>query len=479
MGGVRPRMRSVTALASAGLIAAGLVAATDGGVATAAGSPAARSPAVLSAAARSTEWLAYLNGPLHTSYSPAQTLITPANAAGLTQQWTFAVGAPYTASPTVTNAAVYIGGANGIFYKLSQHTGKVLNEIYLGTQPALTCPAIGLSSTAAVASDPAGHVLTVYVAGANGYLYALRASNLSVEWRSLVGLPSTTENTYYNWSSPTITHGKIYMGIASNCNSPRVHGGVLVFSQRTGARLGAYYDVPAGVHHAGGDVWSSIGVAPDGDVYATSGNGPSYNPELQSAEAILKFSPTLKLLGIFHVPARQRTVDGDFGGSPVFFGSYVGACNKNGVFYALRQSSMKLVWWKRIASTVTTNGYAECLAAPASNGKDLFPAGGTATIDGTTYAGSVQERSPSNGVLVWETGLPGKVLGSPTLDGGGLLAVGTYTAPGGVYLINAATGTIVEELTTGTTFAQSVFANSRLYTATSNGVTAWGLPSAG
>jgi hypothetical protein len=475
-------------LVGAGLIAAVLTGATNGGAANAAAPPAAaeasgsasaQSAAVLSAAARGTEWLAYLNGPLHTSYSPAETLITPANATGLTQQWTFDAGAPFTASPTVTNAAVYIGGANGVFYKLSAHTGKVLNEIYLGTQPALTCPAIGLSSTAAVASDPAGHVLTVYVGGADGYLYALRASNLSVEWKALVGLPSTTENTYYNWSSPTIAHGEIYVGIASNCNSPRVHGGVLAFSQRTGARLAAYYDVPAGAHHAGGDVWSSIGVAPDGDIYATSGNGPNYNPELQSAEAILKFSPALKLLGIFHVPESQRTVDGDFGGSPVFFGSYVGACNKNGVFYALRQASMKLAWWKRIASTVRTNGYAECLAAPANNGTDLFAAGGTATIDGTTYAGSVQEREPGNGVLGWETGLPGKVLGSPSLDGGGLLAVGTYTSPGGVYLINAATGAIVEELTTGTTFAQSVFADSWLYTATSNGLAAWGLPASG
>ena len=138
------RVRSLTTLLSAGLIAAGLVSATDGGAASAAGTPAAGS------VARSTEWLAYLNGPLHTSYSAEQTAITPANAAELTQQWTFTAGAPYTASPTVTNAAVYIGGANGFFYKLSEHTGKVLNEVYLGTEPALTCGALGITSTATI-----------------------------------------------------------------------------------------------------------------------------------------------------------------------------------------------------------------------------------------------------------------------------------------------------------------------------------------
>ncbi len=273
-----------------------------------------------------------------------------------------------------------------------------------GGGPAAT----GVSSTAALGYDTKTHAETVYVAGGNGYLYALRASNLSVEWRSVIAIPSKTINDYYNWSSPTIVNGRIYVGIASSCNVPRVHGGMLAFNQVTGKRIGTFYSVPAGARNAGGDVWSSIGIAPNGDLYAATGNGPGRDPELRYAEAILKLSPTLKLLGIFHVPASQRTVDGDFGRSSVFFGKYVGACNKNGVFYALRQSSMTLVWWKRIASTFYTNGYAECLAAPPYNGSDLFPAGGAATIDGTSYAGSVQERSPSNGVLGWETGLPGK-----------------------------------------------------------------------
>jgi outer membrane protein assembly factor BamB len=176
---------------------------------------------------------------------------------------------------------------------------------------------------------------------------------------------------------------------------------------------------------------------------------------------------------------RQETRDGDFGGSPVFFGSYVGACNKNGVFYALSQATMKLVWWKRIASAA--GGNADCLAAPAYNGTDLFFGGGNTTIGGTQYPGSVQERLPSTGQLVWTTNLAGGVLGSPTLDGGGVLAAGTFggSAPG-VYLIDATNdatkGAVIEQLTTGSTFGQSVFARDLLFTANSNGVAAWGLP---
>lgn len=52
----------------------------------------------------------------------------------------------------------------------------------------------------------------------------------------------------------------------------------------------------------GGSVWSSIGVAPDGDLYATTGNGPESEQLLAYSESILKSSPSLKLLGRFQIP---------------------------------------------------------------------------------------------------------------------------------------------------------------------------------
>jgi len=422
-----------------------------------------------------TGWPAYLDGPLHASYNASQTAITPTTAPSLTKRWAVSTGYSFEASPTVADGRVYIGSENGWFYKLSLANGKVLAKVYLGTQPALTCPANGITSTATVAVNPASKVLTVYVAGGDGYLYALKASNLRREWRAVIGIPSKTVNNYYDWSSPTVSRSRVYIGIASSCDKPLVRGGVLAFDEGTGKKLGQYLTVPAGANHYGGSVWSSIGVAPNGDVYATTGNGPKYNQFLQNSDSILKFSPTLKLLGSYKVPRRQATADGDFGSSPVFFGSYVGACNKNGIFYALRQSSMRLVWRKRIA--YASGGMAECLAAPAYNGTDLYVAGSKTTIDGTAYSGSVQERVASTGNLVWVTGLTGSVLGSPTLDGGGVLTAGTFGGgTPGVFLIDAASGAVIKQLTTGSVFGQSVFASGRLFTATSNGVAAWGLP---
>jgi polyvinyl alcohol dehydrogenase (cytochrome) len=476
----------LAALAVGGGVAAG------GGVASAA-ADGARSPARLVTKAKElararpasaavplppTDWSAYLNGPQHTSYNGSQTAITPANAGALTARWTFTTGAPYLASPTVTSNAVYIGSASGVFYKLSIHTGKVLNEYNIGAQPTLTCPALGVASTAALGFSPHSHIPTVYVAGGDGYLYALRASNLSLEWRAVVAIPSKTISDYFDWSSPTIAQGKIYLGISSNCDVPLIRGAIVAYSLRNGRKLAEYYTVPAGAKNAGGSVWSSIGVAPNGDVYATTGNGPDDAPRLQNSESILKLDPnTLKLLGAYKVPQRQVTSDGDFGGSPVFFGNYVGACNKNGYFYVLNQATMKLVWRWRIGYSSGGPKRGECLASPAYNGQDLFFGGNETTFNKVTTPGSVIARSATTGALLWQTALPGGVMGSPTMDAGGLIAVGTYSpAPDGVYLLNASTGAIVAQLTSGWTFAQSAFADSQLFTATSNGVTAWGLP---
>jgi len=421
------------------------------------------------------DWPAYLDGPQHASFNASQTVITPTTAPSLTQRWRFSTG-HYEASPTVAAGRVYIGSENGWFYKLSMYTGKVLAKVYLGHQPARTCPANGITSTATVAVNPHDKVLTIYVAGGDGYLYALKASNLRPEWRSVIGIPSRKINNYYDWSSPTVSHNRVYIGISSSCDKPLVRGGLLAFDEGTGKKLGQFFTVPAGAKHFGGSVWSSIAVGPNGDVYATTGNGPKYDQFLQNSDSILKFSPIrLRLLGWYKVPRRQATADGDFGASPVFFGSDVGACNKNGIFYAVSRATMKIVWSKRIASA--SGGMAECLAAPAFNGTDLFLGGSKTTIDGTAYAGSVQERLATNGTLVWETGMTGSVIGSPALDGGGVLTAGTFSgSPAGVFLINATSGAVIEQLTTGSTFGQSVFASDRLFTANSNGVAAWGLP---
>jgi outer membrane protein assembly factor BamB len=482
----RAAVRVALVVTAAGLAVSQLGA---GGAPASAGvsSPTA---AHVAAATNPGDWPAYLAGPRHHSYAPGQTAITPATAADLVQKWSHTFSPWVWASPTVAAGAVYVGTGTGEFYKLDENTGRVLNKIWLGRQPALTCGVkMGLVSTATVATDSARHELIVYVAGANGYLYALRASNLSVVWRSPVAIPSVKVNDYFNWSSPTVSHGTIYMGVASQCDHPLVRAGVISYSQHTGKKLAEFYIVPKG--ETGGSVWSSVAVDAAGNVYATTGNGPPAHPLRGYSESILKLSArTLHLLGRFQVPAAQRAWDGDFGGSPLIFGNLVGACNKNGMFYALNQATMKVAWEQRIGLPAT-RGVGFCLATPAYNGTYLFAGGNKTTIAvngvDTTYLGSIQELVASTGAVVWQTGLPDEDIGSPALNGAHVLAVPIFgtVAGDGVDLVATAdsgtitAGTILRNLVPGSDFGQPVFADGMIFAATKTRIVAFALPATG
>src|SRR5204863_7188376 len=114
-----------------------------------------------SATAASGDWPQYLHGPQHSSVS-ATTAFTTANAAQAHQLWRFTPGtvagkpAPLLdASPTVVGSRVYIGAQSGVFFALDATTGKVVWKRQLDVEAATTCPARGVTSTAAVVRDAA------------------------------------------------------------------------------------------------------------------------------------------------------------------------------------------------------------------------------------------------------------------------------------------------------------------------------------
>lgn len=471
----RPVRQRGYGIAAAALCLSVMVGAST--VATAAGH-AGTAPNVGAHAIPATDWPSYLNGAAHTSYNPAETAINVDNASSLHKEWSFTAGQGYLSSPVVADGAVYIGANNGWFYMLNAATGALEHRIFLGTVNITSCPPppTGMVSTAAVAVNPATNRPTVYVSAPNGHLYALSATTLAIEWRSVIAIPSNTVNNYFDWSSPTVANGRIYVGVSSNCDSPLVRAGVIGYEQSNGAKIKEFYTVPAG--QVGGSVWSSVAVAPNGDVFASTGNGPETTGASQlvgDSESIIKLSPTLNFISRYQVPTSDEGFDTDFGASPVFFGNDVGACNKNGIFYALNQATMHLAWKKTISGP--GGGNELCIAAAVWNGRDLFVATPQVTIGSATYEGTIQERTTS-GALVWVRGLPNAVDGTASLDGAGVLAVGTFdqtATPNETYLIDAANGVILHDVISGGDFAQSAFAENRLYTANQNGVYAWGV----
>lgn len=441
-----------------------------------------------------SNWPAYLAGPAHSSYNAADTAITPKNAGSLTQAWSFMPdkvfpGPIIYSSPTVYQGRVYFGANNGYFYVLNESNGTLVWKKFIGyEQGGFGCNSRGFVGTATVIPDPVTGVPTVYVDAGDGYLYAMRASDGSIFWRTPVDVPTPNTDDYFAWSSPTVVNGKIYVGIASSCDNPTVRGGLVEVDQASGAILATYYTVPPG--NIGPGVWSSAAVAPGpgGSVFVTTGNSTKGNV-VGDASSIVKLDPnSLAKQDIWSIPTAQLTGDADFGASPTLFSAtlpgnnfktlLVGACNKNGVFYALMRNNMASgpVWQFQEGAKNMSNTNSICDAAGVFDDAtgQLFLASDATTINGTAYNGSIRSIDPATGNPIWQTGLPGTVLGTPTLDGAGVISVATFDfsgAPNADYLIDASNGNILATLSTNNTaeWAQPVFADNFVLLATAGG----------
>jgi len=452
------------------------------------GPNAAGRPANLSSSGES-DWPAYLFGTTHSSDNSSATAITTANASSLNAVWNYVptgsepLGNVIWSSPTVYDGQVYIGSDNGTFYDLNETTGAVVWSHFTKQQQRASCEGgfgQGFVSTATVAISPKTGRATVYVAAPSGYLDAWDASNGRRVWRSVIALPSKKVNNYFDWSSPTVANGKIYVGVASNCSDPLVRGGEKVYDQATGHLLATFSTVPP--HDVGGGIWSSALVTNDGSVYVTTGN-PSFSGQPPGySESIIRLDPqTLQVDDHWTIPSNQQVWDGDFGASATVWTAdlptgptqMVGAVDKNGNFYALNASDLAAgpVWVDNLGYSFP---FAECISAgvwdPATG--QLFLSGPEITVNGTTYNGSVEEVDPATGATIWQTALPAAVTGTPTLDGAGVLAVPTMSwasgESGAVYLLNASNGQILATVNTDGTsvFSQPVFAESYLFVAT-------------
>ena len=227
-------------------------------------------------------------------------------------------------------------------------------------------------------------------------------------------------------------------------------------------------------------------VATTGNSNGSTSQQPLYN------ESIVRLNgSSLQLTDSWQIPLSQRVGDGDFGGSPSLFSAEIngvltpmlGACNKNGYYYALNQDDLSAgpLWSYEIAVGGPND---ECDAAALWDGTNLIEGGGgPTTINGKSFSGSVRSLNPATGQPIWQTGMPGKVIGTPTEDGSGVVAAPVFTSQDGVELLNASTGAVIDtiRLPGSPIFAQPVFAGNDLLVAgtAGNGLTAYEITTPG
>jgi outer membrane protein assembly factor BamB len=435
-----------------------------------------------SAAQAVGDWPQYLSNPFHQS-SSQQGVITAATVPSLHPVWHVAAGNNVESSVSVVGGRAYVAGKNAVLYAINVSTGVVAWQRQLDKGSSTYCPAKGSTATPAVLPDPVTGVVTVYAAGAH-YLYAFDAASGTQRWSRAIG-PATAagEGLYYNWSSPAVSGGRIFMGLAANCEADLIRGGLVSVSQHTGALLHTYYDTPAGT--VGGSIWSSA--TTDGtSVWVTTGNPDPFGSAIYHSYSIVRLSAaTLAEQDWWTVPEGQ-SADLDFGSSPALFPAtvggtrtlLVGACNKNGVFYAWRRANLAAgPLWQR---TLGGNDTSPCLTSAAVDSTSLYVAAGPTTVGGASVPGAIRALDPATGALQWERALPCGVLGTPTVDAvSHVVAVPLYqctnTADGGAALVRSTDGTPLRTLAgTSHMFAQPVFAAGRLFVASKGGgVTAY------
>ncbi|MEO6969776.1 MAG: PQQ-binding-like beta-propeller repeat protein [Chthoniobacterales bacterium] len=442
--------------------------------------------AVTIATSGAQNWPGYLFDNGHSSTNTLATAITPSNASTLVTDWTFVDPQPTMqgqppaglyAGPTVVNGVVYIGSNTGMFYALDEATGAVLWQQLLGFTSPTTCSnGHGVTSTATVVTDPVSGTLTVYVGGGDGYLYALNAATGAIVFRQYVcdigG--GTRQNLGFIWASPTIINAKMYLGFASQCDQPLVRSAIKSFDQHTGALLRTFWTLPPGLTGAG--VWSTA--ATDGkSLWFTTGNGATGGHSF----AIVKLNASnLRFLTEWVAPIG---VDLDWGSSPGLFRGtingvstqLVGANQKSGIFYAFDANHLENgPVWSYLVGTSETFAVGADLGASVwdATGRALYVGANQTTIQSQVFAGSVRRFDPSTGSVIWETGLTGgPVMGSPTMDGAGVLAAGTYNITNltlnAVYLLDSSNGNILKTIGQPHTivFAQPVFADNHLFVA--------------
>jgi putative pyrroloquinoline-quinone binding quinoprotein len=437
-------------------------------------------------AATTADWSQYMANPFHQS-AGQQGAITPATVPSLHAAWHLAAGDTVDAGVSVVGNRAFVVGRNAALYAVNTATGAVQWQKQLDAGSTAVCTLKGPVATPAVLPDPVTGALTVYAAGAQR-LYAFDAATGAQRWMRAIG-PATPSGAarYFNWSSPTVSGGRIFMGLAARCEDQNglVRGGLVSVDQHTGALLHTYYDTPAGT--VGGSIWSSA--ASDGtSVWVTTGNPDPNGSAVHRSYSIVRLSAATLAEQDWWTVSEAQAADSDFGSSPVLFPAtvggvrtlMVGACNKNGIFYAWRRGNLAAgpVWQRTIG---TPNSWpTPCIGSAAYDGTSLYVASGPTTLGSQTVPGAVRALKPATGAVRWQKGLPCGSIGTPTVDlTSHVLAVPLFScanaSAGGTVLVRTTDGAVLRTLpSTSSVFAQPVFAAGRLYVATEgSGVTAY------
>jgi outer membrane protein assembly factor BamB len=225
------------------------------------------------------------------------------------------VDADVYAEPLLCGSSVFVATENNSVYALNVSTGKVEWRTNLGTPvdgSTLPCGDInptGITGTPVI--DVADQILYVvaFLPPARHVLFGLTLGAGQVVVSNSVDPPGANATVEQQRGALALANGYIYIpfgGLAGDCGP--YHGWVVgVQPNQEGGPL-LSYQVPTGRE---GGIWSPAGitVAPDGNLYVSTGNGAS-TTTFDYGDSVLELSPSLQLLS-YYAPANWAQLNRD------------------------------------------------------------------------------------------------------------------------------------------------------------------------
>jgi outer membrane protein assembly factor BamB len=397
----------------------------------------------------STEWLGY-----HGGADGAGTAVGIKGFDTAAPKWTSPVldGQVY-GEPLVYRDEVIVATENNSLYALSSANGHVLWHKHLATavpSNLLPCgdisPEVGITGTPVI--DPSRREVFALVFALNAgkpvhYMYGLGLTSGALMLREALRTPTPDQSPYLNRSGLALSHGAVIYTFGGNYGDCATYHGVVGALSESAPSRAVTYVVDSAPGEREGAVWMG-GAAPAvdaaGNVWVTSGNGSltSAGQPYDHSDAVLEFTPSMKLKGFFAPPNwyQDNAADGDLSSEPALMGNgLVVATGKSGHIYLLNATHL--------------GGVAGQIASIDSHCGDVLD-GGVAIHGRIVYlpcmAGTEAVRvtsSPASIKVIWHASAGS---GPPIMAGQRVWTIGS---DGVLYGLNPDTGVVIQHVSLG------------------------------
>src|SRR5260370_6900723 len=133
-------------------------------------------------------------------------------------------------------------------YAIDATTHQQLWQTFLGRHSISTCPvSYGIQGTAALDNGMA-------FIGEGYTFYALNTSKGQIAWQFSLAINSNLADNFL-WGAPAVANGKVYIGLASDCDKPLIQGILYALDENSGSIVASAKMVPDGF--VGGGIWSA------------------------------------------------------------------------------------------------------------------------------------------------------------------------------------------------------------------------------